>query len=161
MSVNRYLPHVLVLPEDDANRQIANGFLLDPFLNDRAIQVLPPAGGWSKVRDSFAEAYLPEMAKLRQRYMILLVDFDKHDNRVKEVKKVIPPELVDRVFVVGVLSEPEELKKAKLGKYEDIGKGLSEDCRNQSAKTWGHELLRHNLVEVGRMTSIVRPILFP
>jgi hypothetical protein len=27
--VNRYLPHVLVLPEDDANRQIANGFVLD------------------------------------------------------------------------------------------------------------------------------------
>ena len=29
MSVNKYQPHVLVLPEDDANRQLANGFLLD------------------------------------------------------------------------------------------------------------------------------------
>jgi hypothetical protein len=29
MSVNKYHPHVLVLPEDDANRQLANGFLLD------------------------------------------------------------------------------------------------------------------------------------
>lgn len=29
MSVNRYQPHVLVLPEDDANRQLANGFVLD------------------------------------------------------------------------------------------------------------------------------------
>lgn len=28
MSVNKYKPHVLVLPEDDANRQLANGFLL-------------------------------------------------------------------------------------------------------------------------------------
>ena len=33
MSVNVYKPHVLVLPEDDADRQIANGFLLDPSLN--------------------------------------------------------------------------------------------------------------------------------
>ena len=40
MSVNKYLPHVLVLPEDDANRQLANGFLLDPNLLDRRIQLL-------------------------------------------------------------------------------------------------------------------------
>jgi len=33
----------LVLPENDANRQIANRFLLDLNLNDRAIQILPPA----------------------------------------------------------------------------------------------------------------------
>ncbi len=26
MSVNKYKPHVLILPEDDADRQIANGF---------------------------------------------------------------------------------------------------------------------------------------
>ena len=27
MSVNKYKPHVLLIPEDDANRQLANGFL--------------------------------------------------------------------------------------------------------------------------------------
>jgi hypothetical protein len=35
MSVNKYLPHVLVLPEDDANRQMANGFFLDQSFGDR------------------------------------------------------------------------------------------------------------------------------
>ena len=44
MSVNVYKPHVLVLPEDDANREIANGFLLAPSLKLRNIQVLPCAG---------------------------------------------------------------------------------------------------------------------
>ena len=43
MSVNVYNPHVLVLPEDDANRQIANGFLLEPSIKHRNIQVLTPA----------------------------------------------------------------------------------------------------------------------
>jgi hypothetical protein len=43
VSVNVFKPHVLVLPEDDANRQIVNGFLLDPSLNLRAIQALPIA----------------------------------------------------------------------------------------------------------------------
>ena len=28
MSVNRHQPHVFVLPEDDANRQMAIGFIL-------------------------------------------------------------------------------------------------------------------------------------
>jgi len=28
MSINKYEPHLLVLPEDDANRKIANGFIL-------------------------------------------------------------------------------------------------------------------------------------
>jgi len=30
MSPNQYQPHILVLPEDDANRQIANGFIQAP-----------------------------------------------------------------------------------------------------------------------------------
>ncbi|KAM3090094.1 hypothetical protein ACKFKG_30775 [Phormidesmis sp. 146-35] len=32
MSIDKYQPHLLVLPEDDANRQVAIGFLLDPSL---------------------------------------------------------------------------------------------------------------------------------
>ncbi len=31
--INRALPHVWVLPEDDANRQIANGFVDHPNVN--------------------------------------------------------------------------------------------------------------------------------
>lgn len=46
MSVNAYADHVLVLPEDDANRELTNGFLQEPALNPRAIQVLPVAHGW-------------------------------------------------------------------------------------------------------------------
>ena len=54
MSVNKHLPHILVLPEDDANRQLANGFLLqvDPT-RMRQMQVLPVAGGWTAVLDQF------------------------------------------------------------------------------------------------------------
>lgn len=53
MSVNKYRPHVFVLPEDDANRQIAIGFSLDEGLDARSIQVLPSVGGWTRVRDEF------------------------------------------------------------------------------------------------------------
>ncbi|MGS0743548.1 hypothetical protein ACVBEF_17245, partial [Glaciimonas sp. GG7] len=45
---NKFLPHLLILPEDDANRELANGFLLDDRVLERNIQVLKPAGGWKK-----------------------------------------------------------------------------------------------------------------
>ena len=44
MSPNKYAEHVLVLPEDRANNEIANGFLQTPSLALRKIQVLPAAG---------------------------------------------------------------------------------------------------------------------
>ena len=54
MGVNKALPHVHVLPEDDANRQLALGFFLEisPQRSSQ-IKILPVAGGWTKVRDSF------------------------------------------------------------------------------------------------------------
>jgi hypothetical protein len=60
MSVNKYTPHILVLPEDDANRQLANGFLLHPSLSTQ-IQVLEEVGGWSKVLDCFEKDHVKKM----------------------------------------------------------------------------------------------------
>jgi len=50
------------LPEDRANRQIANGFqmALDWQVQGR-IQVLPEAGGWSKVLDVFESDHIRAM----------------------------------------------------------------------------------------------------
>ena len=61
MSVNKRVPHVLVLPEDDANRQLANGFQLDPLLDPRRMQILEEAGGWQEVLNRFTEDHVPEM----------------------------------------------------------------------------------------------------
>jgi len=76
VSVNNHKPHVIVLPEDDANRQIANGFLLDPSIKLRNIQVLNPAGGWGKVLDRFLDDHVAELRKWPQRHLVLLIDFD-------------------------------------------------------------------------------------
>lgn len=46
MSINRYKPHVLILPEDRANAQVATGFLGETSPRYPAIQILPEAGGW-------------------------------------------------------------------------------------------------------------------
>jgi len=109
MSVNRYQPHILVLPEDDANRQLANGFLLD-IPNIGQIQILAEAGGWTQVRDRFVSDHIDGMRKYDGRFMVLLIDFDDHVNRLKTVKARIPNDLVDKVFILGTLSEPEALR---------------------------------------------------
>jgi hypothetical protein len=160
MSVNKHQPHILVLPEDDANRQLANGFLLEESVSVRQIQVLEVAGGWMKVRDRFESDHVRAMKKCPQRYMVLLVDFDGKSDRLQDMKSSIPPDLIDRVLVLGVWKEPESLK-AKLGRtYEQIGRELAKECREEGEATWGNELLRHNAGEIDRLRDQIRPILF-
>ena len=160
MSVNRHRPHVFVLPEDDANRQLANGFVLDPSLRfPRQVFVLQAAGGWTQVLERFLSDELSDMRNSPDRYMVLLLDFDNNDERLDIARQRIPADVSERVFIVGVLSEPEALRAA-LGPYEEIGSALARDCRDGSDETWGHQLLQHNSTELARLRRHVRPILF-
>jgi hypothetical protein len=160
MSVNKYLPHVLVLPEDDANRQLANGFLLDQYLSTWKIQVLEEVGGWVQVLERFLSDHVVAMDRYPGRFMVLLIDFDGRQERLQDAREKIPERLTDRVFILGALSEPEALK-ANLGSYETIGLAMARDCREETTTTWGHVLLRHNANELDRLREHVRPILFP
>src|SRR5216684_4359109 len=72
----------------------------------------------------------------------------------------IPERLSDRVFILGALTEPENLKSAGLGSYKTIGKAISKDCREETDTLWGHDLLRPNASEISRLREHVRPILF-
>jgi hypothetical protein len=160
MSVNKDRPHVLVLPEDDANLRIANGFHLQVDRNrSRQMQVLPVAGGWNEVLNLFESQHVKEMDRCSGRFMVLLIDFDGDESRLERAKASIPQRLADRVFVLGASSEPEDLKP-DLGPYEAIGKGMAEDCRQDTDGTWGHRLLLHNADELARLRERVRPILF-
>ena len=160
MRVNKYVKLVLVLPEDDANSEIANGFLSYHAIDPRAIQVLPCVGGWSKVRDAFLSDHVAEMQRYPNRYMVLLVDFDNEPNRFNQMTKDTPGNLTDRVFVIGVLSHPEELPRAELGSKEEVGTKLASECYDETRDAWNHDLLRHNDNELGRMTTLLRPFLF-
>jgi hypothetical protein len=160
MSVNRFQPHVLVLPEDDANSQLANGFWLFPSLLSRRMQVLPSAGGWHNVMESFVADHADQMRENTNRSIVLLIDFDEQEARLTEVKAKIPEELAERVFVIGVLSEPEALRRDLRRSYETIGSEMAKDCRDETNEVWGHALLRHNATELERLREHVRPILF-
>jgi hypothetical protein len=149
-----------VIPEDDANRQIANGFQLQlDYDRSRRMQILEVAGGWGRVLERFEVDEIPGMRRFGARYLVLLIDFDDDLNRVARVKEKVPEDLTERVFVLGALDEPESLK-AGLGSYEKIGSDLARDCRDGTNSTWNHVLLRHNGEEVARLRNCVVDILF-
>ena len=78
MSINKNKPHLLILPEDDANRQIVNGFIQNLNVNNRAIQILPIADGWKKAIDKFTKEHIKAMRQYPQRNILLIIDFDRN-----------------------------------------------------------------------------------
>jgi len=161
VSVNVYKPHVIVLPEDDADRQIANGFLLDPSIKPRNIQVLNPAGGWPKVLGSFLEDHVANLRKWPKRHLVLLIDFDNLvDSRTEQFVSQFPPDVQDRVFLLGTKGEPEPLRKQHGDSFENIGKALAAECYRDETKLWNHPLLAHNEAERSRLNDKVKSILF-
>jgi hypothetical protein len=161
MSVNVYQQHVMVLPEDDANRQIVNGFLLDPSLNERAIQVLPIAGGWAKVRDDFVAYQVPQLRKYPKRHLVLLIDFDGLVNdRMQLFQQVCPTDVRDRVYLLGTQDEPEPLRKDCGASLEKIGEQLGQACATGEPGLWTHVMLAHNQAELNRLIQSVKPFLF-
>ena len=161
MATNNYKPHLHVLPEDDANRQMANGFILNPNLNERVIQILPIVGGWAKVLQEFKDNHVRAMERYSERRMVLIIDFDNDRGRIDNVKKIIPENLTDRVFVLGVLSNPGKLNSQFNNKgLENIGTSLSRECSDNTWEVWEHDLLKHNQAELARMVESVKPFLF-
>lgn len=160
--MNREKPHVIIFPEDDANRQIVNGFLTHLNINSGAIKMLPVAGGWKNVADKFEKNLIPEMSKYPDMVVILLIDFDEKEGtktNLTYAKSKISSYLERRVFILGVFFEPEKLKK-ELGSYESIGEKLAEECYENNDSFWQHPLLNHNQNELKRLSEIVKPIIF-
>ena len=57
---NRYRPHIVVLIEDDADRDLFNGFMLEvDWRKNRQIHPEPVSGGWPNVRADFICKQLP------------------------------------------------------------------------------------------------------
>src|SRR6266404_1428392 len=154
--MNKERPHVFVLPEDDANRQLANGFQLHHSLDTRRMQVLKEAGGWQEVVKCFKAEHIAEMDRNAKRFIVLLIDFDQKEGRMNEVQAEIPVRLKDRVFVLGVWSVPEELRQNLHRPYESIGSDMARDCRDNTEETWAHRLLCHNAIELERLRKHVR-----
>jgi len=160
VAVNKYLPHIIVLPEDDANRQLANGFVLQAGVRHVCIDIRRPAGGWVKVLEDFSLNRVDDLRKFSGRHVVLLIDFDgDFENRMRAVRAKIPEDFAARVFVLGTSSEPERLKAELGSSLEKVGTSLARACVDNVDDLWRHPLLAHNATELQRLTESVRPFL--
>jgi hypothetical protein len=168
--VNLHKPHLFILPEDRANAQMAVGFALEVEPTKVSqMMILREARGWPRVLELFKSVHMKELEIYRKRFLILLIDFDGDEDRRGYVDEFIREVLINcndvanRVFVLGVRTEPENLRSA-LGhrSFQKIGMTLAQDCREETEtpKGWGHELLQHNREELDRLRLQVRHILF-
>lgn len=158
---NKYQDHIVVIPEDDANRQLANGFLNDPCLDHRRIHMLPVAGGWTEAIAQFLKGQVSPMRRYTLRRTILLIDFDGQPQRLSEVQKQIPADLAERVFILGAFTEPEDLKRATGKRLELLGGEMARSCREDGGGIWDHDLLKHNGQELARLRKTAAAFLFP
>ncbi|OYW76080.1 MAG: hypothetical protein B7Z37_10400 [Verrucomicrobia bacterium 12-59-8] len=166
MSANNYLPHLLVLPEDDANRQILVGFRNHHAVNFRRMDVQNIAGGWLVAVKSVKDEHVPLMRKFPKRHVLLVIDFDGHSERRDQILSEIPAELKSRFYILSCSDEPERLLasmgvRAEEGsKLETLGKCLASDCDHNTNETWEHEMLAHNEAELERLKTNVKGFLF-
>ena len=150
-----------MVPEDDANRYLANGFIKEPSIDVSTIQIVPPSGGWIKVLEDFKNTYAARLVKYKDMHLILLIDFDNQvENRTTTIRQLIPEAVADRVYILGVSSEPEPLRTALRKSLEDIGTELAEACQGNIEGHWNNQLLSHNKSELERLTNSVKPFLF-
>jgi hypothetical protein len=159
--MNKFHPHVYVIPEDRADAQLANGFVNHHAVRSARMQVMPEAGGWRNVLKEFRDEYVGTLRAYPQAHVVMLIDFDGHfDQRRREFDEAIPVDLKMRVFVLGPKHTPQVLKGAIKEDFESIGRALANDCDANSTLLWGHEQLVHNDPDRLRLTQIVRPFLF-
>ena len=160
--MNKYRPHLYIVPEDDAERQLVVGFVGHHGVNDSAVQSVPPVGGWLKARDALLVEYVPKLKQSTDCHVLLAIDADGNGaDRSRELVALVPAEVAQRVFVLSCAKDPEALRSALGGRaYAAIGRELASQCDSGEGDLWEHQQLRHNGEELARLTAKVRPFLF-
>jgi hypothetical protein len=65
MSINKYKRHLLILSEDDAYKDIANGFVNHFAIVGNQIHIAQSAGGWGELLTLFYKCILMKSANTR------------------------------------------------------------------------------------------------
>lgn len=159
--MSKYGGYLYVIPADDADRQLADGFVLHHRVDNRRVQVMPPAGGWRYVLKTFQDEYVQKLRQNSKAHVVMLIDFDDcFEERRDEFENQIPDDIKARVFVVGPKYTPETLKGALNKSFEKIGISLADDCDAGTEALWDHEQLRHNEADRQRLVQTIKPFLF-
>jgi len=163
---NNERPHVLILPEDKAFAEMANGFLLEVD-NDRQARVEKFGGGKEGLRRRVIEL-LPSLGRYLERSLVVLFDGDRKDSPLDFWAEVQAERSATRVFFVWTRAEAEDLRREFMNAgylvegnhLEGIGKVLATDCRDHSWNKWACEQLTDCHTSQADGLATLREILF-
>jgi 5S rRNA maturation endonuclease (ribonuclease M5) len=160
--MNKYKKHLLILSEDDAYKDIANGFFIKYPLVNKKIE--ESAGGWENLIHLFKNEYEEGIRKNQNRHVLLLLDLDNHSERLELIyNEYLSSDIREQVFVLCCKDESERLKKnLGHGTFETIGKKLAESCLNNTFTVqdnpWLCEELKHNQKELKRLAELLQTL---
>jgi len=167
MICNPYQNHLLILSEDNAYKDMANGFAGHFAVDGDKINIVKPAGGVQKLLALFLQTYAAGLLKYQNRHVLLLFDLDGNPNHHLKtiIFNQIPNDIKSRVFFLCGLNEAEDIKRdLGSGKIEDIGERLAESCHDHSYNgpetPWRCSQLAHNRAELKRLAEAVRHFIF-
>jgi hypothetical protein len=135
MASNKFRWHLRIFVEDDANRQIVNGFLESFFQRNipRCIRVLQSSRGW----DSTLKAAKQDCAEGGScRRVLAVIDFDGDANRIRTATVKGQANF----YVVGCREEPEKLRQLlqRPGHFSTLGNSLAREYCDNNTSLWPH-----------------------
>ena len=149
---NKFKWHIVVVPEDQATRQLGNGLSnAFPSIINR-IKLLREAGGWP---DAIATINDLKLDKYPKRRVLLIIDLDLDANRLGFIRS--QPEISkynNRIFILGSFQAVEQLKTVcGDNDLENVGQKLGEDCN-----FWNHPLLTDCRADACRLKAEIETI---
>jgi len=149
--VDKFKPHLFIVPEDDADRQIAVGFQMHLEAKGE-MQIVDVARGWLKVVGVIKDEYVPLLKNNLNSHVLGIIDCDKDADRIAEQLENFPEDIRNRIFLLGVRS-------AKMH-FAEIGEKLADECYKDELDLWNHEMLSYSSSEALRAKDVLRELVF-
>lgn len=158
---NKFRDHLVIVPEDQKNNDLINGFVNATSIASHAFQIQRIARGWINAVDSLQDM---KLVSLPLRRVLLVIDFDekpesRNDQVHEKLSKFLTQNEYERVYLLGTRSEPEDFRSTLKMSPEQVGAQLYLDCKTPQPGLWGHALFAHNLKTRARLIAEVLPFL--
>ena len=157
--MNKFKPHLFIVPEDDADRQIAVGFQMHLEAKGE-MQIVDVARGWLKVVGVIKDEYVPLLKNNLNSHVLGIIDCDKDVDRIAEQLENFPEDIRNRIFLLGVNENPQEFKRSAKMHFAEIGEKLADECYKDELDLWNHEMLSYSSSEALRAKDVLRELVF-
>lgn len=170
MSINRQRKHVIFFGEDEATRNLAQGFCESEKINDLKCEVWSTYGtGWQSTIDAIETV---RMSRYPQTHLVLVIDLDRRgEDRIAALKREIANcPCKDRVYIIGCTKDVQALQRSftpvnSIGKLsaQETGRTIADRSSKDVScmeGVWGDSSLVHNKDELERLCRNLKDVIF-